>query len=65
MTGADGTLDGVIVSLDTTLPSGAIITVLNNLTLDQTTRRLNRNDDNDTPDDIQLNFRRWPNVWWH
>ncbi len=56
LTSADGTLDGVILSVDTTLQSGAVVTVLNDLTLDQTTLHLNRDGGSNTPDDIQLNF---------
>ena len=42
VTSADGTLDGVTLSADTTLLNGAQVTALNGLTLDNNTLRLQR-----------------------
>jgi hypothetical protein len=57
VTSDDGTLDGVTLSVDTTLLNAAQVTVLNDLTLDDITLRLERtvNSSNNT-NDVGLNF---------
>ncbi len=63
MTSNDGALDGVILGVDTTMVTGAVVTVTNDLILDDVTLRLSRAGDINTPDDIDLRFsggsKRW------
>ena len=57
VTSADGTLDGVTLGVDTTLLSGAVVTVLNDLILDDTTLRLDHSSSSGGTDlYINLNF---------
>jgi hypothetical protein len=57
VTSANGTLDGVTLAVDTTLLNGAIVTVLNDLMLDDVTLLLNRTDSlTTTASNVQLNF---------
>ena len=56
VTSNDGALDGVILGVDTTMVTGAVVTVTNDLILDDVTLRLSRAGNINTPDDIDLRF---------
>lgn len=57
VTSSDGTLDGVTLGVGTTLLTGAQVTVLNGLTLDNSTLRLERSGSTTSfSDDVGLNF---------
>ena len=56
VTSNDGGFDGVILGVDTTMVTGAVVTVTNDLILDDVTLRLSRAGNINTPDDIDLRF---------